>query len=98
MISSSNLHREGLNQVLGELERELLDYLWESGEATGRTIFEDVTQTRRNLYHFAPVVTREEFTKLACREAICGALKISQENTIAAIVELLAEKESDGVD
>ena len=115
--------KKGLNQVLGELEQELLNYLWEHGETTGKEIFEGVARTRHNayptvltvlnrmvkkglvlkqkregLYYFAPIFTREEFTQLACKEAVRGALEISRANTIAAIVDLLADTDPSTID
>ncbi|MBI1928402.1 BlaI/MecI/CopY family transcriptional regulator [Candidatus Poribacteria bacterium] len=123
MIPHFKPYKKGLNQVLGELEQELLNYLWEHDESTGKSIFEGVAPIRNNAYHtiltvlnrmvkkgllrkrkkgnlyyFAPVFTREEFTQLACKEAIRGALEISQANAIAAIVDLLADTDASTID
>lgn len=51
LINRFSTRNKGLHQVLGHLEEDLLNYLWESGEATGRQIFDAVSQRRRSAYH-----------------------------------------------
>ena len=51
MINRFTTRDKGLQQVLGHLEKDLLNYLWENGEATGRQIFDAVSMRRKNAYH-----------------------------------------------
>ena len=51
MINRFTTRDKGLQQVLGHLEKDLLNYLWKNGEATGRQIFDAVSMKRKNAYH-----------------------------------------------
>ena len=51
MINRFTTRDKGLQQVLGHLEKDLLNYLWENREATGRQIFDAVSMRRKNAYH-----------------------------------------------
>ena len=51
LINRLTTQNKGLHQVLGHLEQDLLNYLWESDEATGRQIFDAVSLKRQNAYH-----------------------------------------------
>jgi len=46
IISTFNPHKKGLGQVLGDLEKSVMDVLWEKGEATGRQVFEEIGKRR----------------------------------------------------
>ena len=39
-------HKTGLGRVLGDLEKSVMDVLWEKGEVTGRGVFEEVGHGR----------------------------------------------------
>ena len=51
LINKFTTRNKGLHQVLGHLEQDLLNYLWDSGEATGRQVFDAVSLHRQNAYH-----------------------------------------------
>ena len=51
LINKITTRNKGLHQVLGHLEQDLLNYLWNSGEATGRQVFDAVSLQRQNAYH-----------------------------------------------
>lgn len=39
-------HKAGLGRVFGDLEKSVMDVLWEKGEATGREVFEEIGKGR----------------------------------------------------
>lgn len=39
-------HKAGLGRVLGDLEKAVMDVLWEKGEATGREVFKEIGKGR----------------------------------------------------
>ena len=51
LINRFTTRDKGLQQVLGHLEKDLLNYLWKNGEATGRQIFDAISMKRKNAYH-----------------------------------------------
>ena len=51
LINKFTTRNKVLHQVLGHLEQDLLNYLWNSGEATGRQVFDAVSLQRQNAYH-----------------------------------------------
>ncbi|MEK6682130.1 MAG: BlaI/MecI/CopY family transcriptional regulator [Nitrospirota bacterium] len=50
VTSSFRPHRNGLNQVLGELEQEIMEFLWENGEAIVRDVLLDLKKKRKIAY------------------------------------------------
>lgn len=46
LMSTFKPHKSGLGRVLGDLEKSVMDVLWERGEVTGREVFEDVGRER----------------------------------------------------
>jgi len=42
--------KKGLNKFLGELEKKILDVLWEKKESTGREVFEKVSKEKKVAY------------------------------------------------
>lgn len=50
VTSSFRPHSDGLNQVLGELEQEIMEFLWENGEAIVRDVLLDLKKKRKIAY------------------------------------------------
>ncbi len=46
LTSSFKPHKTGLGRVLGELERLVLDVLWDRAEVTGREVLEEIQKER----------------------------------------------------
>lgn len=46
LTSSFKPHKAGLGRVLGDLEKSVMDVLWEMGEATGREVLEEIEKER----------------------------------------------------
>lgn len=46
VTSTFKPHKAGLGRVLGELEKSVMDVLWEKGEATGREVLEEIGRDR----------------------------------------------------
>lgn len=46
ITSTFKPHKAGLGRVLGDLEKSVMDVLWEKGEATGRGVFEEIGKDR----------------------------------------------------
>jgi predicted transcriptional regulator len=45
-LTSFKPHKTGLGRVLGDLEKSVMDVLWEKGEVTGREVFEEIGRKR----------------------------------------------------
>jgi len=54
---SFNPHKKGLNQVLGTLEKDIVDALWECGEACIKEILESFPQDKNISYSTVITVT-----------------------------------------
>lgn len=46
LASSFKPHKAGLGRVLGDLERSVMDILWNRGDVTGREVLEEIEKTR----------------------------------------------------
>ena len=46
LASSFKPHKAGLGRVLGDLERLVMDILWNRGDVTGREVLEEIEKTR----------------------------------------------------
>ncbi|OGW56449.1 MAG: hypothetical protein A2Y48_07230 [Nitrospirae bacterium RIFCSPLOW2_12_42_9] len=46
LTSSFKPHKAGLGRVLGDLEKSVMDVLWEMSEATGREVFEEIEKEK----------------------------------------------------
>ncbi|OGW13862.1 MAG: hypothetical protein A2035_06495 [Nitrospirae bacterium GWA2_42_11] len=46
LTSSFKPHKAGLGRVLGDLEKSVMDVLWEMSEATGREVFEEIEKKK----------------------------------------------------
>ncbi len=46
LTSSFKPHKAGLGRVLGDLERTIMDILWERGEVTGRDVLEEIEKEK----------------------------------------------------
>ncbi len=46
LTSTFRPHKTGRGRVLGDLEKSVMDVLWEKGEVTGREVFEETGQER----------------------------------------------------
>ncbi len=46
LTSSFKPHKAGLGRVLGDLERLVMDILWNRGEVTGREVLEEIEKER----------------------------------------------------
>src|SRR4030066_2289281 len=46
LASSFKPHKSGLGRVLGDLERLVMDILWNRGEVTGREVLEEIEKSR----------------------------------------------------
>lgn len=50
IISSLSLGKKGVNKVLGDLETEIMDIVWDSGECSVRDVYEEIRLRRRIAY------------------------------------------------
>lgn len=46
LTSTFKPHKAGLGRVLGDLEKSVMDVLWDKGEVTGREVFEEIGRVR----------------------------------------------------
>lgn len=46
LTSTFKPHKTGLGRVLGDLEKPVMDVLWDRGEVTGREVFEEIGRGR----------------------------------------------------
>ena len=46
LTSSFKPHKAGLGRVLGDLEKLVMDVLWDKGEVTGREVLEEIEKER----------------------------------------------------
>ena len=46
LTSTFKPHKAGLGRVLGDLEKSVMDVLWDKGEVTGREVFEEIGRGR----------------------------------------------------
>ena len=46
LTSTFKPHKAGLGRVLGDIEKSVMDVLWDKGEVTGREVFEEIGRGR----------------------------------------------------
>ena len=65
---------KGVERLLGELEREIMDVLWDAGEASVRQVLEQLNARRVRTRHLAYTTVMTVMSRLADKELLSREL------------------------